>query len=139
MQYLTPPRCWLWALALAFLPYESAFALESSRPDIVVIVADDLGWGDLGCYGSNEVQSPAIDSLAAGGLKWTNFYANCCVCSPTRASILTGCYPDRVGVPGVIRTTKTNSWGKLADVPLLPTVLKQSGYQTAAIGKWHLG
>jgi arylsulfatase A-like enzyme len=114
-------------------------SMQAAQPDIVLIVADDLGWGDVGCYGSSDLKTPALDQLAQQGQRWTNFYANCCVCSPTRASLLTGCYPDRVGVPGVIRTHANNSWGKLADVPLLPAVLSPLGYQTAAIGKWHLG
>lgn len=114
-------------------------SLQAAQPDVVVIVADDLGWGDLGCYGATDLHTPVIDGLAQKGQRWTNFYANCCVCSPTRASILSGCYPDRVGVPGVIRTHANNSWGKLADVALLPSVLKTAGYQSACIGKWHLG
>ncbi len=130
-------------LLVAFIAFASLAALQpaqATQPDIVLIVADDLGWGDLGCYGSDEVQSPSIDRLANQGQRWTNFYANCCVCSPTRASILTGSYPDRVGVPGVIRTHATNSWGKLkSDAIMLPTILRNAGYQTAAIGKWHLG
>ncbi len=113
--------------------------LRAEKPDILLIVADDLGYGDLGCYGATDVRSPSLDTLAAGGQRWTRFYANCCVCSPTRASILTGCYPDRVGVPGVIRTHANNSWGKLADVPTLADILSKAGYQTAAVGKWHLG
>ncbi len=114
-------------------------SLQAAQPDVVMIVADDLGWGDVGCFGSTDLSTPALDQLAQQGQRWSNFYANCCVCSPTRASLLTGCYPDRVGVPGVIRTHASNSWGQLADVQLLPAMLSPLGYQTACIGKWHLG
>ncbi|MEZ6044636.1 MAG: sulfatase-like hydrolase/transferase [Planctomycetaceae bacterium] len=104
------------------------------------IVADDLGYGDLACYGAQDMQTPVLDQLAAEGLKFENFYANCPVCSPTRASLMTGCYPDRVGVPGVIRTHPENSWGYLDPAATLITSrLKEVGYQTAIIGKWHLG
>ena len=111
------------------------------KPNIVCILVDDLGYGDLSCQGyAKDIQTPNIDRLLNEGCRFTNFYANSNVSSPSRASLLTGCYPDKVGVPGVIRTHLNNSWGYLSpSATLLPQVLKQSGYHTALIGKWHLG
>ncbi|QDU82070.1 Arylsulfatase [Polystyrenella longa] len=121
------------------LPDEN-FAAEQQRPNILWIVADDLGYGDLSCYGATDMRTPVLDQLSEEGMRFTEFYANCPVCSPTRASLLSGCYPDRVGVPGVIRTHPENSWGYLdPNATLITHQLKRQGYQTALIGKWHLG
>jgi len=110
------------------------------KPNIIFILADDLGYGDLSCYGAKDIKTPQIDQLANDGIKFTRAYANSTVCSPSRAAILTGNYPDLVGVPGVIRDIPNNTWGNLKDdVPMLPAVLRQLNYNTALIGKWHLG
>ena len=119
---------------------QRALAQEKVQPNIVLIIVDDLGYGDLSCYGAKDLKTPNIDGLIAAGMRFDRFYANCPVCSPTRASVLTGCYPDLVGVPGVIRTHRNNNWGCLSpEAVLLPTVLKNAGYHTAIVGKWHLG
>ena len=114
--------------------------LAQAKPNILIILVDDLGYGDLSCYGAKDLKTPNIDALMADGMRFDSFYANCPVCSPTRAALLSGTYPDLVGVPGVIRTHPQNNWGWLSEkAVLLPNPLKAVGYHTAIIGKWHLG
>ena len=116
------------------------FSHGGEKPNILYIMVDDLGFGDLSSHGATDLKSPHIDKLMDDGLRFNNFYANCPVCSPTRASAMTGRYPDIAGVPGVIRTYESGNWGYLTQkVPTLPTMLKDVGYHTAHIGKWHLG
>lgn len=125
----------LFLLCAASLP-----AAVADRPNVLVIITDDHGYGDVSTYGPSDVQTPHLDRLAAEGMLFTRMRANATVCSPTRAALLTGRYPDRVGVPGVIRTQRPNSWGYLDPrVPTLAGLLRAAGYHTAHIGKWHLG
>ena len=112
----------------------------AKSPNILLIFADDHGYGDISAHNGPSIQTPHIDRIAASGARFTKFYANSSVCSPSRASLMTGRYPDRVGVPGVIRTHPENSWGYFRqDAVTLPSALKQKDYHTALIGKWHLG
>jgi arylsulfatase A-like enzyme len=115
-------------------------ASAGTKPNFLIILTDDHGYGDVSTYGATDVRTPNIDRLAAEGMVFTAMRANATVCSPSRAALLTGRYPDRVGVPGVIRTEPADSWGYLDPaVPTLADELKRAGYHTAIVGKWHLG
>ena len=131
------------AVIASFLLILPSVQAEEKPPNLLVIMVDDLGYGDLSLYGAPDLKSPNIDALMQSGMRFDSFYANCPVCSPTRASFITGLYPDMAGVPGVIRTRlpeRPTSWGNLRnDVVTLPSHLKSAGYDTSLIGKWHLG
>jgi arylsulfatase A-like enzyme len=115
-------------------------AAGAPRPNFLLILTDDHGYGDVSAYLQSEVRTPNIDRIAKEGMLFGAMRANCTVCSPSRAALLTGRYPDRVGVPGVIRTDPTDSWGYLdPGVTTLADELKVLGYHTGLIGKWHLG
>jgi len=125
---------------LTSLLLAAGLATAADKPNFLLLFTDDHGWGDVAAFGGRDVQTPNLDRLAAEGLKFTAMRANCTVCSPSRAALLTGRYPDRVGVPGVIRTQPENSWVYFAPgVPTLADALKPAGYHRAIIGKWHLG
>src|SRR6202012_2131007 len=108
-----------------------------TKPNILVILADDLGRGEYSAFGTKDIRTPNVDRLCHEGLPFDNFYANSCVCSPSRAALLTGCFPPRVGVPGVIREEDgDSSWGYLWEkARLLPQVLKSAGYDSEIVGK----
>ncbi len=122
-------------LLLALAP--QAPAAPAVPPNIVVVFADDLGYGDLGCYGEKVIRTPHIDSLARDGVRFTDFYVSQAVCSASRASLLTGCYANRIGIHGALMPTAKVG---LADSEVtLAELCRSKGYATGAFGKWHLG
>lgn len=123
---------------LAAMAHFSPVAAEdlASRPNIVLIVADDLGYGDLGCYGGRRARTPHLDRLAQEGLRLTDFHANAASCSPTRAALLTGRYQQR---SGVVEALSERSPGLPDEARTMAEYLKSAGYATGIFGKWHLG
>lgn len=129
----------------SFLPLLAAGASRAgasvsrtpSRPNIVVILADDLGYGDLSCYGHPTIRTPHLDALAARGMRLTNFYSASSVCTPSRAALLTGRYPIRTGLTQVLSPNSTT--GLPASEFTIPQLLRRAGYATSIVGKWHLG
>ena len=107
------------------------------KPNIVFIFADDLGYGDLGCYGAQDIATPNIDRLANDGIRFTDFYSGSSVCSPSRAALLTGRLPQRMGMNGVFWPTSYT--GLSPSEITIPEILKKSKYVTGMVGKWHLG
>src|SRR5437764_7946350 len=119
-----------------FVTTAGAAALGAAQnrkpPNIVVFLADDLGCHDLACWGAKDLETPHIDSIAASGARFTNWYSAAPVCAPARAALLTGRYPIRAGVPD-------NGPPLAASETTIASALKPAGYSTALIGKWHLG
>lgn len=138
-------------LLLVLLSADSLAAKETRsnlKPNVIVILADDLGWTDLGCFGSDLHETPHLDRLARGGMKFTQNYSACTVCSPTRAALLTGKYPARLHItdwiPGQMPDNPkllVPNWTKYLPPSenTLAEVFRSAGYRTATIGKWHLG
>src|ERR1043165_1393731 len=124
-------------LVVVALPAESLWAQNPSRPNVVLILADDQGYTDLGVYGAQGFSTPNIDRLAREGIRFSDFHVAQGVCSASRAALMTGCYPNRVGITGALEPW--DKFGLSANELTLPQMMKQKGYATGMGGKWHLG
>lgn len=112
--------------------------MPSNRPNIIIFLTDDQGYGDLSCMGATDFNTPNLDRMARDGVRFTNWYSNSPVCSPSRAALLSGRYPGNAGIREILRGHRSTA-GLPESVPTLATILRTHGYQTALSGKWHLG
>ncbi len=121
--------------AALFIPLVS-YAAERP-PNVVIVFVDDMGYGDVGCFGNKVIRTPNIDRMAKEGVRFTDFYVAQAVCSASRTALLTGCYPNRLGILGALGPASRN--GIHDRETTIATMLKKKGYATAIYGKWHLG
>lgn len=124
--------------------YSFPAAVLAGQPNIVTVLIDDLGWGDFSCFGNKQAKTPAIDRLAAEGIRFTQFYVNSPICSPSRVALTTGHYPQRWKISSYLAHRKENQRRGIAQwldpaAPTLARFLKQAGYCTGHFGKWHMG
>jgi arylsulfatase A-like enzyme len=131
-------------IALSLVLAAHGIAAAADKPNIIFILADDLGWGDLGCYGNPQIQTPNLDRMAREGTLFTQFYVNGSVCSPSRCAFFTGQYPARHRIHGHYATPEQNAARGMSQfldpkTPNTAALLKSAGYATAHVGKWHLG
>ncbi|MDO6518091.1 sulfatase-like hydrolase/transferase [Zobellia uliginosa] len=130
----------LFYLFITFLQWGCKNEGEITKPNIILIMADDLGYGEIGCYGNMEINTPNLDYLANNGVKFTDFHSNGSVCTPTRAALLTGNYQQRSGMEGIIYVRgETREVGLDPNQHTIADFLKGEGYVTGVMGKWHLG
>src|SRR3954470_21722948 len=116
----------------------------SDHPNILFVLIDDMGYADLNCYGGTRAKTPAIDKLASEGVKFTQFYVNAPICSPSRVAFLTGQYPNRWRITSFLETRESDHKRGMADwldpsAPSIARMLHDAGYYTAHVGKWHMG
>src|SRR5688572_4371493 len=127
---------WIGALMLC-----CDLVVAAQKPNIIVVLSDDMGLGDVGCYGGTQVSTPNIDRMAREGTRWTQYYSGSPICSPSRAALLTGMYPARWRITSFLQTRAGNRGCEQADyldtnAPSLPRALKAGGYATMHVGKW---
>ena len=136
MQFL---KFWALIYAITLIPIAQTFAAD--KPNIIMLYVDDMGYGNLGSYGHPTIKTPELDSLAHDGQRWTNFYTAAALCSASRGALMTGKYPVRTGLYGIERGVFFPGYrGSIPQEEItLAEALKENGYQTAMVGKWHLG
>ncbi len=128
------------ACVLALLAIEAFPVAAAERPNIVLIMVDDLGYHDLGCYGHPSIRTPVLDKLAADGIRLTSFYSGATVCTPSRMALLTGAYPSRLGwEKGVVGYMISTKQGLSPEALTMAEIFRDKGYRTGLVGKWHLG
>lgn len=124
-------------LLIAVLVCPTVLSAKQDKPNVIILFTDDQGYGDVGCYGNEDIPTPYLDEMANSGMRFTDFYVAAASCTPSRAALMTGCYPQRVGLPAVV--DDLSKIGLNPNEYTIARYLKESGYATGMFGKWHLG